>query len=583
MPLLLVVAIAAACGGDATPTPQTPPTATSPVPTAAATIAPIAKVKMEEPIIVAAKYGEKPRYGGKFLNTIKHNITHFDIQQAAGSTYEAQTQLYNSLIMTNPYDWRELRSDLAHSWDASPDSKKWIFHLQEGVKWHDGAPFSSADVKYTFDRILNNGKILGNQEEGTFQNVMWNAIIESVEAPDPNTVVINLKGPSTTVLKLVSSLYASIIPKHLSEKDPLNALKNDKQPIGTGPFRMTEPASTVLFKYERNPEYFKPGLPFLDELESHLIYDLQTRLTAVLTERLHWSDNSSGPHIPASLADSIASQDSGIIQLSEPTLYNFFFTLNTKRPPFDDIRVRQAFSEALDRNLFLYEGEGLGEIRGVLGTITYPLGKWALPKEEREKLVGHGPDMDKRRARARELLADYEAENGKIDWSKVVYQIPTQHTGENVGQIIKGEMAKVGVDLTLKPMETITAWENTISRDYNMAAFFSVTDFDDPTAYFSTQYVSGAIWGFHDNFFPEMDALYQKQLFLADFEERKQIAWEMDKFLTENSGMIVLAWHNSEHIRRDYVMGWYMDPGWISTNARMETIWLDRDELPFSR
>ena len=176
--------------------------------------------------------------------------------------------------MTNPYDWQQFMPDLAYAWDISPDGKTYTFHLHEEVKWHDGTPFSSADVKYTFDRIIAKGKILGNETPGTFNNGMWVAIIDSIETPDANTLVINTKGSTPTLLAILSDASSSIIPKHISEKDPLNALKEQLKTIGTGPFRMTEEPTTVVWKYERNPDYFKPGLPFLDEMESHVILDM---------------------------------------------------------------------------------------------------------------------------------------------------------------------------------------------------------------------------------------------------------------------------------------------------------------------
>ena len=99
------------------------------------------------------------------------------------------------------------------------------------------------------------------------------AIIERVEAPDPDTVVIHGKGPSGLLLPLFANGWNVIIPKHIAEKDPVNALKTTV--IGTGPFRLKEPPTSSLWKYERNPEYFKKDLPFLDEIEIHIITDPQ--------------------------------------------------------------------------------------------------------------------------------------------------------------------------------------------------------------------------------------------------------------------------------------------------------------------
>ena len=113
------------------------------------------------------------------------------------------------------------------------------------------------------------------------------AIIERVEAPDPDTVVIHGKGPSGLLLPLFANGWNVIIPKHIAEKDPVNALKTTV--IGTGPFRLKEPPTSSLWKYERNPDYFKKDLPFLDEIEIHIITDPQALVAAILSKRVFWS------------------------------------------------------------------------------------------------------------------------------------------------------------------------------------------------------------------------------------------------------------------------------------------------------
>src|SRR5262249_8656140 len=109
------------------------------------------------------------------------------------------------------------------------------------------------------------------------------------------------------------------------------------------------------------------------------------------------------------------------------SLYGYFcqaplgvqhLTMQTEKPPFDDLRVRQAISEALRREAFIE----LGTQSGVVGTGNYPFGPWGMPKEMRNELIGYGPDMAKRIAHAKQLLASYEKEKGKIDWSKLKAQ-----------------------------------------------------------------------------------------------------------------------------------------------------------------
>lgn len=581
--MLLPLLTAASRVPAATPTPTAPPTLSlSPVPVAAATPTapkPAAKsdaeLVRESPLILAAMYGEKPRFGGKFLSVIVENLPHHDIHQGIGSNVQAQMPLYSGLLATSPYDHRQIIPDLAKSWEVTEAGKKVIFYLHEGVKWHDGMPFSSADVKYTFDRIMF-------QPGGNFRRTAWLAVIESVEAPDPHTVVINGKGPSPLLLQIFTDGYASIIPKHISEKDPLNALKEAKLPIGTGPFRLMEPPTTTLWRYERNPEYFKKGLPYLDAIDVHVILDIQARATAVLTQKIYWSDPTPLPQMPLSLAQSIAKQNPNIIHEGFPTLLYNHFTMNTTRPPFDDLRVRQAVSEAIDRKAFTVEG--LGNQRGAMGTALWPGGGWAMPQEMREQLIGYGPDMNKRIAHAKELLASYEAEKGKIDWSRIPYLCFTQHISCENAQIIQALLKKIGVNLVLDPKETVTGFSAiAIKGDYYMGGFIGAQDFDDPIDAFTRHYTQGAFQQFHRKTIPDLDRLFELQKFETDPEKRKKLAWEMDALAMNDAGMLIVIWPLTEHLRWNFVKGWTPTPSIRNTNARMEYVWLDLPQLPHSR
>ena len=528
-----------------------------------------------DPIELAKQYGETPRYGGKFLNAVIETVPHHDYSQGVGSNYQTQTQLLNTLLMSNPYDWTQIMPDLAHSWEVSADGRKYTFYLHEGVKWHDGAPFSSADVKYTFDRIIAKGKILGNETAGTFNNRMWVAIIDSIETPDANTVVINLRGSTPTLLAILSDAASSIIPKHISEKDPLNALKEHLKPIGTGPFRLTEEPTTLLWRYERNPDYFKPALPFLDEMESHVILDIETRATAVVTERVHWSDPTPLPQIPFSLAERLG-KEPGVVHEGIPSLLFNHFIVNTQKAPFDDIRVRQAFSEALDRPQFLLDG--LGNQRGVIGTALFPNGKWAMPIEMRNELIGYGPDMAKRSANAKRLLAEYEADNGPIDWDNDVhYQCATNHISCENAQIAQALIKKnLGVVLTLDTMEIMRLVGLFFDGGFNQSGIIGLNEFDDPTSAFGKSYVTGSRYGsWARNSNAEIDALYEKQLFIADEDERKKIVWEMDAIAMNDASLNILLWTVTEHLRRDFIKGWVSFPSVQNTSVRMEHVWLD--------
>jgi peptide/nickel transport system substrate-binding protein len=314
-------------------------------------------------------------------------------------------------------------------------------------------------VQYTIERIMNPPKGMVSPRGPVFA-----ALIERVETPDPDTVVIHGKGPSGMLLPLFANGWNVIIPKHIAEKDPVNALKTTV--IGTGPFRLKEPPTSSLWKYERNPDYFKKDLPFLDEIEIHIITDPQALVAAILSKRVFWSDSFPHPNMDRDLSESAAKQNANLVRSSSPLLGIQHLTIQTEKPPFDDLRVRQAISEALKREAF---GE-LGTQAGVVGTGNFPLGPWAMPKDRREKLIGYGPDMAKRIANAKALLAAYEKEKGKIDWSKIKVQCATniKFSCEN-GQIMQQMLKKINVNVELEPMLFAQLRANEVSGNYLMS------------------------------------------------------------------------------------------------------------------
>ena len=527
-------------------------------------------------IPLAAAHGEKPRYGGKFLSAGNEEVPFYDLHQTSlGGVYAAVAPAYNCLIRTSPYDPMALDiiPELADTWAFSDEGKTLTFHLHQGVKWHDGTPFSSADVQYTIERITHPPKGMVSPRGPIFV-----ALIARVEAPDPHTVVIHGKGPSGLLLPLFANGWNVIIPKHIAEKDPVNALKTTV--IGTGPFRLKEPPTSSLWKYERNREYFRKDLPFLDEIEIHLITDPQALVTALLGKRVFWSDSFPHPNMDRDLSQSAAQQNPHLVRSSNSMLVVEHLTLQTEKPPFDDVRVRQALSEALQREAF---GE-LGTQSGAVGTGNYPVGPWGMPREMRGKLIGYGPDMAKRIAHAKELLASYEKEKGKIDWKKLKVQCATniKFSCEN-GQIMQQLLKKINVNVELDPMLLSQLRANEVSGNYLMSLLGAAMNFDDPIDTFSQLFVTNGGRWYQRRSLPALDALFEQQKFMADPEARKKVIGDMDTLAMNDAAYLVLLWPEFYHVRWDFVKGWTHTPNLWSTNARMDTVWLDFPELPHSR
>src|SRR5437879_8104000 len=209
------------------------------------------EVARQGALALAAAHGEKPRYGGKFLSAGNEEIPFYDMHQTSfGGVYAAVAPAYNCLIRTSPYDpmAMDIIPELADTWDISDGGKTITFHLHQGVQWHDGVPFSSADVTYTIERIMHPPPGMVSPRGPVFT-----ALIERVEAPDPETVVVYGKGPSSLLLPLFANGHNVIIPKHIVEQDPVNALKT--RVIGTAPCQLKDTPTTTLRNPDRNPDH----------------------------------------------------------------------------------------------------------------------------------------------------------------------------------------------------------------------------------------------------------------------------------------------------------------------------------------
>ena len=523
------------------------------------------------PRALAEANGESPRYGGKFLANNWEPIPFYDMHQTSfGGVYVITAPAYNGLLATSPYDplAAEIIPDLARSWDISDGGSTVNFHLAEGVTWHDGEPFSAEDVKWTIERIKNPPEGMVSPRQGVFRGT-----VDTVEVIDANTLQVKSDGFSPLLVPLFSNGWNAIIPKHISEVDPVNAMMT--QVVGTGAFRLMEPPTTTLWRYERNPDYFDENLPYLDEIEYHIIQDPQAQAAAVRTKKVYFNDSIGGINFSPELAQSVDDQEDGLTFHPVPTITVSHFVMNGTRAPFDDLRVRQAVSEAIRRESIAE----LGPQAGTVGTGNFPLGPWALPKEVQDSLVGYGPDMDVRIANAKSLLEAYESENGAIDWGDITIQCSSNITwacpnAEVVQQLLK----KIDVEVSLEPLDVTAHRGNEVSGDYLMSLLGAGLDFDDPIDTFGQLYITdGGRW-YQRRSIPELDQLYNQQKSEQDFEKRRELVWEMDKIATNDAGYLVLHWWQFNRVQWDFVKGLTSTASARTTNARMIYTWLDLPE-----
>ena len=244
-------------------------------------------------------------------------------------------QIYDTLIS---YDEKlNPVPRLATSWMISPDGKTFRFGLARNVRWHDGQPFSSADVRFTFET-------LGPKYSATYQSVF--GALDSVDTPDENTIVLHFKEPNAVIISFLGFIGLSILAKHVYESgDPRTNPANSK-PIGTGAFRLQEWARGDHLTLVRNENYFRQGLPYLDQVVYRVIPNLPSQIELLERGDLHMVLSLVPP------IDAKRLRNTAGIRVLSPSVAARIIAVwpNLRVAPLNSLKVRQALSLAADRD-----------------------------------------------------------------------------------------------------------------------------------------------------------------------------------------------------------------------------------------
>lgn len=256
---------------------------------------------------------------------------------SAPTTAELATKIFDGLL---EYDMNlKPIPSLAESWSTSADGKTVTFKLREGVVWHDGKPFSSADVQFSLMEVVKTHHPRGQGNLGP---------VTSIDTPDARTVVFNLAHPYPPLMMGLSSLEAPIVPRHIYEGTDFRNNPAVNNPIGTGPFKFTRWEKGNYIQLDRNEKYWRPGRPYLDRLIFRFIADSATRAAGV--ERGEIDVATFGTINPVEMRRLEKLPNLSIAQGGyEAIAPTMMLELNTQRAPFNDKRVRLAVAYALDR------------------------------------------------------------------------------------------------------------------------------------------------------------------------------------------------------------------------------------------
>jgi peptide/nickel transport system substrate-binding protein len=465
----------------------------------------------------------KPKPGG----TLKAALTgEPDTLDPATSTIYTGAQVYdnifNKLIDLDPQG--HFYGQLATKWVA-PDEKTWVFDLVSGAVFHNGEPFTPQDVKYTFERILD-------PKTASSYAPLYDAI-DAVEVTGPAQVTFRLKSSFGPFLSNLANNGEIVNQKAIESADPA------RNPVGTGPFKFVEWVQGDHVTLEKWDRYFQNGLPYLDGVEFFFRNVDESRIDALRSGELNWIDAVPLQDLTALKSDPsfnyVSAPNAGIPD---------FLALNTKQPPFDDKRVRQAVYWAIDRDAIrqvAYFGAGETGIEEVpTGSVWYdgaPIVK---------------PDLDK----ARSLLA----QAGHASGLTVEYLgLPQYPELLKTGEVVRQQLQQVGITMNIKQVDVSVWFDAFIKGNYQITSAYQERTIDPDNFYALVIRTGGDIntTGYSN---PQADALIDRARRSTDDNQRKELYRQLRRIVFDDAPIIFVHYETINYLMQKDVVGSSVNP-----------------------
>lgn len=489
--VLALALIAASCGGDdgGAPTTGTTEAPSEPAPEPAADGGetapegpePTAGAETAETAEPAPTAGG----GGTLVVAIDTDPGQFNpALTTSGAVHTASELMYNGLVS---YDESFApQPDLALSWEILEDGALYRFKLRDDAVWHDGTPFTSADVAYTFEEVLTTFHSRTRASVG--------ALLESVDAPDPATVEFRFSEPYAPLMQQLDVTEAPILPAHVFEGTDPQENPANQRPVGTGPFMFSSYSPDEELVLVRNPDYFEPGLPKLDEVVMRVIPDAGSQVIALEAGEVDWLWGVPGPDLARLSGDD---RFGTLKTLVNPGGANCIMTVsfNLDRPALADARVRRAIAHGLDRTAFL-ERAAFGQ--GNVATAPVSSG---IPTAYAGGLDLPNYDPDRARALLDEAgwtadgggVRTAEGADGAADGTPLSIGVHLFPRFAPYGELMKALLAEIGIDVEVKALERATMVDEVFTQrdfDTNIISYCNGTD---PEVGIRRMYISGNI------------------------------------------------------------------------------------------
>jgi peptide/nickel transport system substrate-binding protein len=471
--------------------------------------------------------------------------------------------VFNNLILFDQHvpqvSLQSIVPDLATSWAWNEDGTELSFTLRQGIKWHDGKPFTAQDVKCTMDLYLDKGpeKLRVNPRKSSYDN------LDHVTTNGDFEVTFHLKRPQPAFQMVLAGGFSPIYPCHVSPA------QMRQHPIGTGPFKFVEFKPNESVRVARNADYWKPDRPYLDGIEYSIIHDPSTAALVFVSGQL---DMTFPFELTVPRMQDVASQVPDAICEMTPGNVNRHLLVNRDTPPFNNPDLRRAMALSIDRKAFVDTlTQGKGEIGGILQPP--PGGLWGMSPEEIAQLPGYDPDVGKNRAQARQIMQKlgYGTDNLlKIkvttrDWS--IYRDPAV--------ILIDQFKQIYIEGELELVDTPQYFPKIRRKDFTVALNLQ-TSGPDPDPIIKLFYGCGSSLNWDGYCNPEVDKLIEQQSAESDTARRKQLLWAIERKLAEDNARPIIFYNPGGTCLRPQVKGLTLMVNSIFNSWRMEDAWLDK-------
>src|SRR5712691_3638709 len=365
-------------------------------------------------------FAQTPKPGGSLISAQTTEATGLDPQLVPALSRSRRSPMMYSQLVRFDADMNVV-PELAESWQISPDGLAWTFKLRPGVKFHDGQELTSADVKFTFDRLFE--KSPGKSDF---------IAVDKVEPVGKYGVKFVTKEPFAGLLAALGGFWGFIISEAgIKKYGDLN-----KDALGTGPFMLQDWKVEQQMVLKRHPDYFKKGAPHVDELVLRVIPDEANIVAALRTGQIHHA------FIEDNKNFNLLKDEKTLTGYRSSRLGYDFLNINASRGPLKDVRVRQAISWAVDRSQVLrVAAAGFGRLTA---PATAPMKQWQLPEEQWMRY--YKPDLD----RAKKLMADAGVASGFTVKCSVIPTFPTMVSG---APVIAAHLKRIGITMEIENVE----------------------------------------------------------------------------------------------------------------------------------